>query len=268
MVLVSQEHRMDLQLVNTELSESRLFRSTRQFSSLGGSDIANLLYLNTLVTYLMSQDKKQAEYAQSVAKNTSQYTGYSLFRTHGTDLYMLAYQVSHPNTDHTKVANPADTKAFLRSLKFEPRLHYKFMRDLSNKSVTPQQAYTYLYRLETQLKVSDSKYKRWRRLVINWNRLKYPEKQSIVTQIAQELRRIGATQSELMLGLTPMMKYKKYSPVTEPSTAKKVAGAALGAIAGRYAADKLNKAGNNTAKNIGTGIGAIAGYWAGGRNKK
>lgn len=259
---------MEFQLIDTELSEARLFRSTRQFSGLSGTDIANLLYLNTLVVYMMSQDSKQSDIATQMAKDTSQYTGYSLFRTHGTDLYMLAYQVAHPNNDHAKLSNPADAKAFLRSLKFDPKMHYRFMRDVANKKVTPQQAYTYLYRLENQLKVSDSRYKSWRRLISDWGRLKYPAKQNIVTQIVQELRRVGAGQSEIMFGLKPMLRYKKYSSADAPSLGKKLAGAALGAIAGRYAADKLNKADNTTAKKVGTGIGAIAGYWAAGRNKK
>jgi hypothetical protein len=52
---------------------------------------------------------------------------------------------------------------------------------------------------------------------------------------------------------------------------KKVGGAALGAVAGRYAAKKLTKLAKNkpnTLKKAGTGIGAIAGYWAAGRKKK
>ena len=32
--------------------------------------------------------------------------------------------------------------------------------------------------------------------------------------------------------------------------------------------DKINKASNKTAKNVGTGMGAIAGYWASGRRKQ
>jgi uncharacterized protein YcfJ len=50
--------------------------------------------------------------------------------------------------------------------------------------------------------------------------------------------------------------------------AKRIAGTAVGAAAGRYAADKINKASNKTAKNVGTGMGAIAGYWASGRRKQ
>ena len=36
------------QLIDTELSESRLFRFTASFSRLNGRDVADLLYLETL----------------------------------------------------------------------------------------------------------------------------------------------------------------------------------------------------------------------------
>ena len=243
---------MDLQLINTELSEARLFRASRHFSSLTGKDITNLLYLNTLATYIMSQDSGQMDYALKLAKDTSQYTGYSLFRTHATDIYMLAYQIAHPNNDHAKVKSPVETKAYLGELTFNERLHYRFMKDLSNKLMTPQRAYTYLYRLETQLKVTDSRYKRWRRLSTDWNTLKYQQKQMVIAQLVQELRRIGngtGVRGEIMFGLGPMLTYKKYNDVAPVTQTKP-------------------KAVKQPSVNTGRGIGTIASYWANQRKKK
>ena len=60
-------------------------------------------------------------------------------------------------------------------------------------------------------------------------------------------------------------KYKK------PSTTRRVAGAAAGAVAGRYLGKKIaNKLDKDVDKykNAGTGIGAIAGYWASGRQRQ
>ena len=82
--------------------------------------------------------------------------------------------------------------------------------------------------------------------------------------------------SELISPMTAMVKYKAFTSepaysVPRTSFAKKVGGAALGAVAGRYAAKKLTQLAKNkpnTLKKAGTGIGAIAGYWAAGRKKK
>ena len=51
------------QLIDTELSESRLFRFTASFSRLNGRDVADLLYLETLAVYMMALDSKQQDYA-------------------------------------------------------------------------------------------------------------------------------------------------------------------------------------------------------------
>ena len=50
---------MELTLVNEELCESRLFRTTNQFKNLTGRDVADLLYLTSLATYLYYKDDKQ-----------------------------------------------------------------------------------------------------------------------------------------------------------------------------------------------------------------
>ena len=47
---------MELQLINQEISEARLYRSTKQFGEFDGRDIANLIYLITMSTYLTSTD--------------------------------------------------------------------------------------------------------------------------------------------------------------------------------------------------------------------
>ena len=113
-------------------------------------------------------------------------------------------------------------------------------------------------------------------MIGTWSNLKYAERNTMVAQITQELKRKGqgtGRGNETLIALEPLVRVRKYSPAAKhkdnkPSVAKRVVGTAAGAVAGRYAADKLNKMDNKTAKNIGTGIGAIAGYWASGRKKQ
>jgi len=268
---------MDLLLINQELCEARLFRASRGFNSLTAKEIANLLYLDTMLIYMLAQDDDTAEQARDYAKRTFQYGTYSLFRTHATDLYMLAYQVLHPTNDHAKIKDPVDGKRFLENLPFNKLMHHQFLRKIAQSNDTRAEAVSYLYRLEKQMSVTDNRYRAWRRMIPNWKTLKYSSKQRIIAQIIQELRRTGSgagQYTELMRTLKPMLKKSKFTnrdrdPVpAQPSLGKKLAGAAAGAVAGRYAADKINKADNKTAKNVGTGIGAIAGFWAAGRRKK
>ena len=116
-------------------------------------------------------------------------------------------------------------------------------------------------------------YKQWRRLIMDWENLRFIQRQSITTRIVQELRRLGRG-SELMIPMTAMLKYKKYRVADKPNKVdpmRRLAGTAAGAVAGRYAGKKIAKKLNKNVdkyKRAGTGIGAIAGYWASGRQKQ
>ncbi len=266
---------MDLQLINQELCESRLYRTTAQFKSLSGRDIADLTYLNTLVLYLMLQDDKQHDYASAYAKRTMGYGSYTLFRTHATDLYILGYAINDPDNKHLRYKNHGDSKRFLKTLNFNTQHHQLWLRKLSSSNDKRNEALTYYMRLERQLKIKDGRYLRWRRYVTDWGNLKFSNKQTVITKIVQEIRRI-AKGSELMAPLNTMVKYRGHvtkSDYEKPRTSftRRATGTVAGAAAGRYVGGKIaQKTGASVSKykKAGTGIGAIAGYWASGRKKQ
>ena len=130
------------------------------------------------------------------------------------------------------------------------------MFKVANDRITDTVASPYMFRLESQLKIKKSMYKQWRRLIMDWENLKYIQRQSIITRIAQELRRLGRG-SELMTPISSMLKYKSYrvrddSPKTNP--VKRFGGTVAGAVAGRYAgkkiAQKFNYSGNNKRRRL------------------
>jgi len=264
---------MELQLIDKEISEARLYRTSSAFGQLTGKDISELLYLNTLVTYMLYKDDKQTDYAKAVARQTTQYGKYTLFRSHATDMYLLAYMVSDPDNKNVKLKDHLISKKFLKELQFDKRRHWQFVQGISFDRVNDKIASPYLFRLESQLKITNSMYKQFRRLVMDWEKLKYNQRQYVVTKITQEIRRLGRG-SEIMAPLTTMLKYKRYRvnpDINKPSLGRKVAGAAAGALVGRFAGKKIaQKLGKDSDKykKVGTGLGAIAGYWAGGRQKQ
>jgi len=263
---------MEFKLIDKEISEARLYRTSNNFRNLTGKQIADLLYLTSLSVWMMSKDSKQEDFARAYAKQSSQYGPYTLFRTHATDLFLLAYHVNDPENKNIKLKNNIESKRFLKSLQFNNRQHWMNMSKLSAGNDRNSQMYSYFMRLESQLKISDSRYKRWRRLVSDWANLKYTARQMVVTSISQEFRRI-AKGSEMLSPLSTMTRYKKYivTDKEKPSTTKRVAGTVAGAVAGRYAGKKLaQKTGKNIDKykKAGTGLGAIEGYWASGRQRQ
>lgn len=265
---------MELQLIDKEISEARLFRTSRNFANLTGRQVADLLYLTSLSVWMMAKDDKQESFAREYAKQSIQYGPYALFRTHATDLFLLAYQVSNPDNKNVSLKNSMESKRFLQSLKFNNRQHWMMIGKLARSNERNSEMFTYFMRLESQLKISNPRFKQWRRLITDWSNLKYIQRQMVVAAVIQEYRRY-AKGSEMVSPLSTMTKYKKFSISDKysdkPSTTKRVAGTVAGAVAGRYAGKKIAQA---TGKNVdkykkyGTGLGAIAGYWASGRQRQ
>ena len=117
------------QLIDTEISESRLFRFSQSYSRLTGRDIADLLYLQTLSTYMFALDGKQQDYGTAYARKTTQYGPYAVFRTSATDIYMLGFAVNQPQYKSLKFKNKE--RDFLSKLKFNNRQHYMFMNKIA-----------------------------------------------------------------------------------------------------------------------------------------
>jgi len=267
------EKKFNFELLDSEIAEARLYRTTRNLNDIDGRDAANLLYLNTLSLYMMHKDDKQYDYSRSYAGQTIKYGNYKMFKSHSTDLYLLANIVSNPDVKTFRLKNNMDSKRFLRKLKFEDRKHFFFIRNISTDKVQDKLASPYLFRLESQLKIKDGRYKQWRRLIMDWENLRFTQRQLVTAKCLQEIRRI-AKGSELVAKLSTMSKYRgfKVTPkYDKPSLGKRVAGTAAGAIAGRVIGKKIGKKfGKNVDKykKVGTGIGAIAGYWASGRQRQ
>jgi hypothetical protein len=128
---------------------------------------------------------------------------------------------------------------------------------------------SFLIRLESQLKIGNPLYKQLRRLVVDWDNLKYSQKQYIVAKLLQSLRSIKAQTTEIFNHLIAMKRERAYKDTTvnnEPSKLKRAAATVAGAYVGSKVAPKLSK--NKISGTTGAGIGAIAGYWASGRKKQ
>lgn len=263
---------MELEFIDKEICESRLYRTTAQMSNLNGRETADLAYLNTIALYLMLQDDAQHGYASEYAFQTAKYGDYNVFRTNATDLYVLCYILKNPDNNYVRLNDHSASVNFLKSLSFDSLRHLKFMRTMSQSADKTNEAVSFFFRLESQLKINNDRYKQYRRYITTWGNLKYSSKQLVISKLVQEMRNLSRG-GELMLPLTSMLKYKSYH--VEPaydkprtSFAKKVAGAAIGAVAGRYVAGKAADMDKEKLKKVGTGLGAIAGYWAAGRRKK
>ena len=253
----------EFKLINQELAESRLYRTTGSFSRLSGRDIADLFYLQTLSTYMFVLDNKQHDYGIAYATKTCQYGPYAVFRTAATDLYLLGFVINNPDYGNLKISG--SDRSLLKSLSFQNRKHFMFMQRLAKDAVSKSDATTFLFRLETQLKIENPIFKQMRRLIVEWQSLKFSQRQMIISKLLQNIRSKGRG-SEIFTHISSMSTRRELKPLPQKSdTLKRAAATAIGAYAGSKVLPKLTK--GKLGSVSGAGIGTVAGYCASGRKK-
>ncbi len=252
-----------------ELNESRLYRRTRNFKSFDFKDIKDLIYLYTITLYMMSQTDSYKNFARQYAKDTIKFNNFRQARSNNNDLYMLVHALKHSKNSIKDSSNMKDR------ILFNDRMFMDFMRKLSRGAMgLDDYARTYFVRLENQL-IVDSSYKAVRRIVQDFGKVKYRQKQLAVTRLLQAVRARGIG-GEIYTPLMTLAKQKKFilptadeTELTNPekrSTFKKLAAAG---VAGYAAAKVLPKATKGKVKPKTAGsLAAIGTYWALGRNKK
>ena len=164
-------------LIDSEISESRLFRFTASYGRLSGRDIADLLYLDTLATYMFALDGKQQDYGTAYARKTTQYGPYAVFRTSSTDIYMLGFAINHPEYKSLKLKNKE--RDVLKKLNINNRQHYMFMNKIAKYTPSRSEASMILIRFEQQLQLKDAHFKQLRRLILEWPKQKYRQTKQV-----------------------------------------------------------------------------------------
>ena len=255
MVQASRAHNMaqyDFQMINQDLSESKLLRTTSNFGMLKGRSIADLLYLQTLQLIMFNRDSKQRDYSVGYARKTTQFGPYALFRTTSTDIYVLAFALDNPEYKSLNISTREQN--ILKSVQFQNRRHFNFVKRMAVRPPNRSETTAFLVRLETQLKITNSLFKQLRRLIIDWEDLKYAQKQFVISKLMQQQTMLRGKASDSYEHLHAMKRERKYtdtskksgykdSPVIPTLTKTKIQGT------------------------TGSGIGKIAGYWASGRKK-
>jgi len=140
---------MELELVNT-LSESRIFRSKANLDRFSDEQNSNLLYLYSLVLYAMYRNDATKEWVKKYIDKTFSYGNYDSFRHASTDLYVLLYL----NKDN-KYFDINAYRGFILSLRRGRTDHF----------------FTYMSRLETQLKIKNPIYRGSKRVLSNWDKV-------------------------------------------------------------------------------------------------
>ena len=256
---------MELEFIN-DLCESRLVRQKKQIKQFTAKDVADLIFLYACTLTILKNEFKYAPTAMAYAHKTRMYSNWNVFRTNGTDMYVLLCALVGTDDTNKLMADQEASQVFRNSISVnQPQLKQWFAFTAKGK-VSPQIDGQFLFRLEKQLRVDNAQYKAIRRLASDWGNLKHGQKTLIVTRCMQAFR-LRARRSELYPILMKLSKEKKFIPVDKKGKKKTPRDMEI-------AQPASTKGGMSTRSKIAIGIGlpvatAIGGFALGRRfNRK
>jgi|TARA_B110000459_G_C16610173_1_gene495696 hypothetical protein len=249
---------MDLQLL-PELKESRLFRATNGFKAYNQDDITELLFVMVLINTMFVQDSTTVRFGKDYAKKSASYGKFIANRITSTDIYQMAYFVNKKFDDMPKGAKK-------KTIKFDERRLHMYLQQIG-KGSKPNT--TYLLRLQYQLGITNTSLLAVRRLISDWPKLKYRQKQLAVTRLLHFMR-AKAVRSELYKPLNDLARERRYllpgasnselDKATNQSTLKRLAVAGATAYAAHELGPKITK--GRLGPKASAGLAGIGAYWA------
>ena len=233
-----------------ELQESRLYRTTDGFKPYSKNDIAELLMITTMLLYVFAHDKKYRPYAIQYANGSIRHGKYRALRIAANDHYMLTYTIN---------------SKYKKNFKFNDQLMHTFMTNLA-KGKLPNS--NYFLRLQRQLKINNMVVQNVRRLISDWPKLKYRQKQLAVTKMLH-IMRAKAVRSDLHKTLNKFAKERNYKlanasnteidKATNQTTLKRLAVAGASAYVGAEFGPRIT--GGRLGPKTAAGLAGIAAYW-------
>lgn len=146
---------MNLALIN-ELTESRMFKNSRDFSQMSNRHLANIAMISIIICVIYRKNSFISNYLD----NTVGFGDFDHIRSGGTDLANVITVLKNFKDFKLLVAN--DGISF-------PVLQFKtFARGIINDDLSEADYRRYLYAFEGFLKVSDGILRNGRRLAYDW----------------------------------------------------------------------------------------------------
>lgn len=141
------------------LTESRMFKNSRDFSSMSNRTLANI----SMISIIMFTVYRQNSFVKNYLDNTIGFGDFDFVRSSNTDLANVIAVMKNFKDFKILIAN--DGISF-------PILQFKsFARGIINESLSEADYRRYLYAFEGFLKINDSVIKNARRFAYDWEEL-------------------------------------------------------------------------------------------------
>lgn len=154
------------------VSEARVVRRNNDLERYTFDDIRERIYVSFLALTLLKNTKDQHSWAKQYAASTMSYGGFDVVRASANDLHNLLAVVDGRQDIVQKLKNRRSAEVERQRSPFPTLFTKRFLRKLTDD-------YSFLYRLERELKIHNNRYRQIRRVVADWDRQANSDKKKI-----------------------------------------------------------------------------------------
>jgi len=197
------------------LSESRLIPSRQSLKTWDVKSLNELTYLYFLALRVLLEDDATKHWAQHYCHRTMRSSDFDTWRTDGNDLYVLLYAVSNDEHNAKSSVSPSLIRDWLHHAS-HPKLDSK-TQPLFN-------------RLDAMFRIDDSNLKMSRRLIMHWRETDQRERQTLIDQLIQRIKSLGAKRSEILDHLKSLS--HEYKQISETASAGSTGAASVATVVG------------------------------------
>ena len=171
-----------------ELNENKVFRNKSDLQRIDHTTSKELLYLNIMSLYALSQESKTASEAQAMSSRVGTFNNFDTFKVALPDLYNLSHMhFGETSYDDVNI----ETQWKKNATKPLQMLYIKLLRAIGQGTVREQEVSQFLLKLEKALDIDNGVYKQIRRVVSNWNKTDMKEKRSTFKRLYRYTRALS-----------------------------------------------------------------------------
>jgi hypothetical protein len=170
-----------------DLCESKLFPSLATLDRKTPAEVAEITYLYLLALRIMLHEDEVRHWTKSYAQKSAQWGNFSLWRSNGTDLYVLLHALQVRGKDEEHGVYPINHAQVLQ-----------WLRNASHGRSDEALVRRIFMRLDFDLRVRHESMRSLRRLIMDWPNLTDYHKRLAVTRLLQFLRS-RAPRSEVLV---------------------------------------------------------------------
>ena len=154
------------------VSEARVVRRNNDLERYTFDDIRERIYVSFLALTLIKNTREHHSWAKQYAAQTMAYGGFDLVRASANDLHNLLAVVDGRIEITQKLKNKRQAAVERQRSPFPTLFTKRFLRKLTDD-------YSFLYRLERELKIHNARYRQIRRAVADWSKQGLSNKKKI-----------------------------------------------------------------------------------------